>query len=158
MNTPPSKTCGFVLLALAAALVGCSKTEQPPLLEVEGVVLIDGKAADGIRVSFMPDSRKGAKGPTSSGVTDANGKFKLTTDAGQPGAVAGWHVVLLSDTKIPQIEQEEEKEPATTRIPGKYSSLTKTDLLREVKAGNTKFELAISSAPEPKKEPEPEEG
>lgn len=159
MKIPPSKTCGLVLLALSAAFIGCNKTEQQPLLEVEGVVLIDGKAAEGIRVSFMPDSRKGAKGPTSSGVSDSNGKFKLTTDTGKQGAVAGWHVVVLSDNKIPQLEQEEEKEPPTTRVPAKYSSLTKTDLFKEVKTGNTKFELAITTPPpEPKVDPkEPKE-
>lgn len=85
-----------MLIAALALLTGCTKPVK--LVPASGVVLIDGKPAEGILVQFLPQTRDGRRMPTSFGTTGADGSFSLTTHDGQPGAVEGPHAVLLADT------------------------------------------------------------
>jgi hypothetical protein len=63
------------------------------LVGVEGTVKLKGQPLDNVRVEFLPE----LDGPRSSGVTDAQGKFTLMTDEGEPGAAVGKHKVVLRD-------------------------------------------------------------
>jgi hypothetical protein len=88
-----------ILLSLAAAMLvlsGCGSS-GPKLVEVEGTVKLGGQPIDNISVEFWPE----ADGPRSIGVTDAQGKFSLTTDDGtKKGAVLGAHKVVLRDASV----------------------------------------------------------
>lgn len=65
-------------------LAGCTSGETgPKLVAADGTVTYQGKPLAGANVMFLPEN-----GPLASGVTDADGKFKLTS-AGQPGVTAG---------------------------------------------------------------------
>lgn len=111
---------GAWLCIIAAS--GCSGDGEK-LVPAEGIVLIDGKPAANISVQFMPDVLQGGKGPTSFGTTDAEGKFKLQTNAGRLGAVPGPHKVTLTDDEDerPTQGQEAKKLP---RLDPKYSTAT----------------------------------
>src|SRR5262249_26583690 len=93
-----------MLWMLAVTIVsGCGKPYQ--IAEVDGVLVAKGKPAHKVRIQFIPDIDKGAKGPPSSAETDANGKFTLQYaepggNLSQPGAVVGWHRVVLSDLQL----------------------------------------------------------
>src|SRR5688572_16422220 len=89
----------FCILSLMTvtciALVACSG--GPKLAESEGVVKINGQPAEKIRVQFWPEK----EGPRSVGVTDAQGRFKLTTeDETGPGAAIGPNKVTLLDLEL----------------------------------------------------------
>ena len=86
---------GLVLFGL---LAGCSS--GPNLTEVTGTLTINGKPLDNIRVEFLPDPEAKTNGPRSTGVTDAEGRFKMTCENQRSGAVVGTHRVTLTDLKF----------------------------------------------------------
>jgi hypothetical protein len=57
-----------------------------------GTVTYKGAPVEGVTVVFAPE-----KGPTGYGLTDASGKYTITTD-GKPGAPLGINKVFLSKT------------------------------------------------------------
>jgi hypothetical protein len=64
---------------------------------VEGTVKLNGQPLDKIHVEFWP---KG-DGPRSIGMTDAQGRFTLTSDDGKrKGAHVGTHKVVLRDAGV----------------------------------------------------------
>lgn len=86
----------FVAALCLAALAGCGDG-SPPTYPVTGKLVIDGKPASGITVLLSPVEKKIGT-PTSSGITGADGTFKLTTSTGKPGAAKGkYKVVLMID-------------------------------------------------------------
>jgi hypothetical protein len=87
-----------------AAMFGCgSKVDVVP---VSGYVHIDGKPAENIAVSFTPIPGQSTPGPTSSGITDSQGQFTLSTvqERRISGAVPGKHRVMLN-RRIPDLDQ-----------------------------------------------------
>ena len=78
-------TCLFCLTSL-----GCG-SGNPATAKVTGTVTVDGQPIQGAVVVFHP-----ATGRAATGVTDAAGKFALTTFEGQDGALPGEHKVAIS--------------------------------------------------------------
>ncbi len=93
-----SRTPGHAALALSLLMVaGCGGSAYP-LAAVSGVVTLDGEPVAGARVAFQP-RREGEgldSGPGSYGTTDAQGRYRLTTIDGAPGAVVATHDVRIS--------------------------------------------------------------
>lgn len=84
--------CLPLAVGLLLAVGGCgSSGGRPELGTVSGTVTMDGKPLAGVVVSFAPES-----GRTSSGVTDADGKYELTYAHGAKGAQVGKHSVHVS--------------------------------------------------------------
>ena len=84
---------GCLSFALLLAGGGCGK-HAPALNEsVEGTAKIDGTPLAGVTVHFVPDGQVSL--PTSSGVTDEQGHFKLQCENGKPGALVGKHHVVV---------------------------------------------------------------
>lgn len=84
-------------LFLAAPLLialGCGTSGYAP---VSGVVTIDGQPYGQAVVSFQPMAEAGNPNPGrgSSAYTDANGRFVLSSDNGDDGAVIGKHLVRI---------------------------------------------------------------
>jgi hypothetical protein len=125
------------LLLGLAALTGCGPRYK--LTPVEGVVKIGGRPAANISVQFLPDAQKGARGPTSFGTTDAQGKFRLKTQDGQDGAVVGPHLVLLADLDEERPAQGREAQRAP-RLAARYTTASGA-LAAEVKEGGPPVEL-----------------
>jgi hypothetical protein len=84
------------VLASAATAGGCQRGSTWNLAPVEGTISKDGHPLPGIEVVFLPE---GASGPRSSGITDEAGHYRLRTDNGDDGAVAGQYRVVLHDVE-----------------------------------------------------------
>jgi len=137
---------GRILFALVALGTAAGCTSRPPVAEVEGVVKLAGKPLPHVRVQFMPDPEKGALGPTSSGTTDEQGRFKLVCADQRPGAVVGWHRVVITDMRVrlPRTTRhgrrdDEERPPnpkqpiLPSRVPDQYTTSGHTPLTVEIK-------------------------
>jgi hypothetical protein len=105
-------------LILIGIITGCG-TGKGRIALAEGSVTIDGKPAANIKVRFMPDAQSGQHSPSSSGVTDQEGRFKLRCDDGRQGAVPGKHMVALFDLEHERPERDQET-PALSRLNRKY--------------------------------------
>ena len=126
------------------------------MAEVQGLVTLNGKALPQVRVQFMPDKR--TVGPTSVGATDENGRFTLLCADERPGAVIGWHRVVITDMRVllprtPRQGRRDDfdkearpKQPVEqpSRVPEKYTTIRQTPLMVEVKAGKQEFEVDLS--------------
>ena len=148
--------CGVALAAcIVFTLCGCS-SKGPATVPTTGTVLYNGKAVEGASVTFMiKDSANGA-----TGVTDAQGKFTLST-MGKGGAVAGLHMVGITkiEATTATSEADEQKmrsdptsltkmmqntKPPKSELPAKYASPQTSGLTATVDASKTNdftFEL-----------------
>lgn len=77
---------GFCLALLVAGLCGCDSA--PKLVQVKGVVKVDGTAKEGVQLTFYPNNGS----LPSSAVSSANGEFAVTTDL-NPGIPEGQYTV-----------------------------------------------------------------
>ena len=132
------------LAVLAAAAVGCGGKPGIPLGEVEGVVTLDDKPLDTVVVHFLPDLTKGAKGPQSSAVTDANGRYRLKCADSRDGAAIGWHKVLVEDPGEGNYDPNAAVLPATVRISHVYKLPTTSPLAFEVKEGKQTIDIQVT--------------
>lgn len=121
---------GFVSILL---LAGCgSGVVLPDLVEVKGKVTMGGQPVSEARVTFEPTK----SGGMSSGVTDAEGNFRLTYAGNVKGAVPGEHLVRISKL---------DGEAGPEMLPPAYNS--NSGLKQEVtKAGPNDFTFDLKSA------------
>lgn len=80
-----------VAVTIVLALTGCGGGAA--LKSATGTVTYKGAPVEGVTVVFAP-----ATGSTGYGLTDAAGKYTITTD-GKPGAPIGKYNVMLSKTE-----------------------------------------------------------
>ena len=97
MKAIPYLLAAGVLLALL--VTGCGQPKPPTIVEVAGIVLLDGKPLKKVAVRFVPMTDYGPD-YFSTGVTDDNGRFTLTCPKG-PGACACAHRVTVTEAEIP---------------------------------------------------------
>jgi hypothetical protein len=145
-------TRSFLAAAVVVALLaGCGKAPPPPIVEVEGVVRLDGKPLNRAQVRFLPMIDYGPE-YVASGVTDEAGRFKLTCK-GQPGACSGENRVIVTEADIPRHLQGEGSQAELARyfqslggrpIPAKYSDLTQSTLSVIVKADQKDYSLDLT--------------
>jgi hypothetical protein len=145
----------FLLGLIALFQVGCGSPTGPKIIPVSGTVKYKDAPVVGATVSFSTAT----SARTAIGITDANGKFKLTTINSNDGAVAGEHDVSI--TKAPpkegsaptivgtgtpedymkMMEGSKTGAPPGTQgkgkgdIPSKYSNAARSGLKRTVVAG-----------------------
>jgi len=122
---------------------------------VAGVVKLDGKPLPQVRIQFMPDPQKGTAGPISTGTTDEQGRFELVCADERPGAVVGWHRVVITDMRVrlhrpPRSGRRDDEEtegtqrPRRSRVPEKYTTSAHTPLSVEVKAEKQEMPFDLS--------------
>ena len=90
-----STTPFLVLLSVVSlTMLGCGADKFPV---VSGKITAAGAPVPSVRVTFAPQAvgNNHSPGPLSTGVTDKNGVFTLTTRYGDSGAVAGPHQVTF---------------------------------------------------------------
>ena len=147
------------LLALGAVIsLGCGAGEGEPTYSVTGTVTLNGAPVEGVAVSFVPDG----SGQSAVGVTDASGKYALTTRKKDDGATVGRYKVSFAkyegqppaaagSTKVHadyDVSNEyppgynpdavPEAAPAKNLLPPKYSDPNSSGFTAEVgKSGNT---------------------
>lgn len=133
--------CGLIQLA------GCSG-DGLDTYPASGVVTLDGKPVAGAGVLFMPTD-----GPTASGTTDEQGRYKLMTGELE-GAIAGPHRVMITLMKITGIEVTTDGlEGAIDTggikkeyiVPEKYSKIETSGLTAEVSDAKSEYDFALSS-------------
>lgn len=128
------------VLSLLLLSVGCSSrgadqwtAKRPKTYPVQGVVLHKGKPVDGATVVF----NSAAENRAAFGVTDAAGRFTLTTFDSGDGAVAGPQQVRVTKTQTekananPELSLEPPKE--THLLPVKYAGFKTSGLTADVK-------------------------
>jgi hypothetical protein len=115
--------------------------------QVEGTVRLDGKPLSQVMVVFVPED---PKQPQSTGITDAEGRFKLRGNNARVGAVVGEHRVTLVDANVAPGggSRDEDDAPegaatSTSRVPQNYSRVDKTPLRQTIKAGAQSVEIDI---------------
>ena len=79
---------------LAPLLIGMTGCGDPGIgaIQVTGTVTVDGAPMAGATVVFSPDEG----GQAASGVTNAEGKYKLTTEKANDGAVPGKYKISIT--------------------------------------------------------------
>ncbi|QDU56655.1 hypothetical protein [Aeoliella mucimassa] len=98
--THPAKNISRYLVAgittvILATLVGCD-SKSYDLVEVSGVVTLDGKPIPGTIVNYQPiASESDSPGPGSVGRCDESGHYTLETIHGESGAVPGSHRIRI---------------------------------------------------------------
>lgn len=88
-----------VLVVLVFQGVGCDLPhyDSVTLVEVHGVVKLDGEPVENARVLFLPvEHQFGPDFALSFGVTDRQGKFQLHQNGLEAGAMEGRHRVFIS--------------------------------------------------------------
>ena len=124
----PRWVLAFSVVALVVA--GCGQSET---VSVSGTITLKGKPADQAEVMFNP---KGA-GRMATGVTDANGKFTLSTAKPNDGAMPGEYVVTLGEYyppgKAPAMPPKGGLLPS--RFPPKYGDPQQSPLNAKVERG-----------------------
>lgn len=161
--------CSMAFLTVIAGL-GCG-SGGPVTYSVTGKVTLDGQPLPNVNVAYFPSD---SKLPSSGGVADSQGVYKLTTAGGTAGAVAGKHKVtvygggqsmagLSTDQAAMKKKYEETANsmkaagavqnpngtpvgPKTdSPVPEQYSSPDKTTLEKDVGTKSNVIDLELSS-------------
>src|SRR5262249_27933788 len=141
---------------LALALPGCGKPPRPPVVPVEGVLLLNGQPLPQARIEFVPDLEHYGAEMNSTGLTDDQGRFTLTCAyQGQPGAAVAKHRVLVTNPPTPEgARGQDEKSQAVYAqfqaklknrpIPPAYSNVARPPCVGEVKADRNSYGLKLT--------------
>jgi hypothetical protein len=148
-------------MCVALALCGCSsRPARPPTYPVSGTVTWKGRPVEAARIVFVPIA---AGTEAASGVTDASGKYQLTTFVAGDGAQAGEYRVKVSkydmkkattDEKKAYMTFEEEQKlvftgdelptpPAKNLLPKKFEDDATSGLTHTVAKGPTTLDITI---------------
>jgi len=148
-----------LLAALAACLAAGCGAKPVEVAPVMGKLTLNGKPLGKHRVEFVPEEPTGDRFLRSIAETDDKGQFTLMCDNGQPGAVVGWHKVVIAPIRFRGRAEEypfaadnpnQPRRSTAGDVPtaGKlalYSSPGSTPERREVKAGDNVIEIALTN-------------
>lgn len=150
---------------VGAGLVGCSKSRLEGLVPAEGVVTLNGEPVSGATVMFAPKKLDPTRSKGSAqAVTDADGKFKMTTlDPGDGVFPGEYYVTVTKDRFEGGLTREEARvrrdnpETGTSLIrelPDQYADINSSGLDRTVSdKGDKNIVLAlegeVDSSPRP---------
>lgn len=123
-------------VAVLVGLCGCggSGVKVPSLGQVEGTVTLDGEPLPDATVLFQP--AVGKDGP-SQGITNSEGKYKLTYVPGHPGASITEHAVRITGKSAMAPASEKEL------VPPKYN--IQSQLKVTVEAGDNTHDFELKS-------------
>ena len=98
---------GLMVLAIA----GCTPKNSLDTVPITGIVTLDGSPVDGANVVFAPS---GGGGQAATGITGADGRYKLTTLDPNDGALPGKYIVMISKTEAPPTASDLAVKPGMT--------------------------------------------
>lgn len=137
---------GWVAVLLSVeVLSGCGSGGGPDTVKVTGIVTYNGAPVSDASVTFTPE-----KGRPATGITDAAGKFSLTTFAKDDGAVPGMHKVTIAPnaSQIPPMPGTPEAAASAAGkppFPPRYANLEQSGFSAEVKnSGENNFTFSMS--------------
>jgi hypothetical protein len=141
--------CAATAALCVIALVGCSGTKSgPATVEVTGIVTLNGASVDGASVLFTPEIGSSDGRLASQGMTDNEGRFKLSTHVGggkfKSGIVPGNYLVAI--TKLDTAAAKNTFSPPKNLLPPKYADPKSSQLKADVAAGQTnEFQFPLKS-------------
>ncbi|HMO36492.1 MAG TPA: hypothetical protein PKA06_10660 [Gemmatales bacterium] len=129
---------------LLVTLAGCG-SESASLVPVEGIIKINGQPAADLGIQFNPIDNKGNTIKSSTGQSDAQGKFTLLYGPEKPGAVVGRHKVTIWDNRMSEDEGTKPgSRPAQpNRIPKEYLDISTTPIEIEVTADKKEYVVEV---------------
>src|SRR5438105_4152232 len=157
MNHPGNLAVSIVV-TVGIVLTGCSNSSQPPTYPVTGTVTSQGKPVAGAAITFVPT---GKEGEAASAITDAAGKYALTTWRAGDGARPGEYRVKVSKQEqtavdpskmvknVPleedqkYVESKKPRPPAKILVPSKYLDESTSGLSHTVPNGSSTFDIEI---------------
>ncbi|MDA1039553.1 MAG: carboxypeptidase-like regulatory domain-containing protein [Planctomycetota bacterium] len=136
---------GWLVAAVILLPAGCGRPGAAPTAPVGGTLSAAGTPIAGVNVTFTP-----ADGRSATGITDAEGRFTLSTFATGDGAVPGRHRVTLSvstaDVPMPGTPEAASYKPQPAPFAKKYGGLDSTDLEVDIPAaGDRAIMLDVES-------------
>jgi hypothetical protein len=100
------RVSGVPVLIALVALAGCGGRDGPPLHPVSGVVRVNGQPAERVTVNFhRTDQAVTGNAAHPNAITDADGRFRMSTDREGDGAAAGEYVVTFTWQSDPDSER-----------------------------------------------------
>lgn len=136
---------GLAISLGAAILIGCGGRTGPTVVPVTGTVKVKGQPVEGAQVTFMAPGAPRA----STGTTDAQGRFRLTTMATHDGAIPGKNSVGIANKARSQETMSPDKpsaaydqmmtsaasrkkDPSQGPVPDKYANPATSGLTADV--------------------------
>lgn len=111
----PVKVPGQFVCWTAIAVLSAGCQDGPKLVEVEGVVTLDGEPLEGATVMFQP-----TEGRPSAGTTDIEGHYALTYTSEKRGALVGEHAVSI--TTVTAASDDAPRRFVKDRVPPRYNT------------------------------------
>jgi hypothetical protein len=127
LNSVLGRLAAFAVLTLSAC-----HGPRHEFAEVEGKVTLEGKPLHGAIVRFYPVSEDKEQPPVATGLTDADGAYKLTHGPAEPGALVGVNRVVVY---WPSRDLRGDGPAPSRPIPTRYASPIDSPLTFDVKAG-----------------------
>ncbi len=131
---------------------GCgSKETGPKLVPVGGTIQLDGKAASGVMVTFVPTGKTPGEG--GNGITDASGVYQLKGRDKKVGVPAGDYKIVCQKMVMPDGSDFDPSKGASLAdsdakqiLPPVFSDREQTTLKASVPAeGGNKFDFDVKS-------------
>jgi hypothetical protein len=145
------KTCIRLAMLFSFIFIAGCGFGPPPIGEVRGKVLFNGKPLGNVRVEFYPEKETGERYLISRATTNEDGTFQLMCDDDRSGAVIGWHKVVVKPIRQdPGINPRDAAAKASGAPPrpklnlAPYHQQETTRERREVVAGENTFDLNLT--------------
>ncbi|WP_373653246.1 carboxypeptidase-like regulatory domain-containing protein [Schlesneria sp. DSM 10557] len=151
-------TVGRSLLLIWLCLVsfsgcGSNQPKAETLVPASGTVKVNGRPAEGVRITFHPTDDTKAQGGCWA-MTDAEGKFTVTHLSNKPGIPAGNYFVTFSqfvkpDGKPLAANESPTMTPSTQAIAARWSDVGKAGMHNKTTIpdkGTTSLDFIISTS------------
>jgi hypothetical protein len=129
---------------LMLALLGCARDPYAELglVEVTGIVTLDGRPLAGAKVCFEADDKRQAIGRT-----NATGAYQLMYDSRTPGVMPGKNTVRITtaDADVEGDGLAEGAVAAKETVPERYN--TQSELTANVSGAKATLDFHLKSAP-----------
>lgn len=140
-----------LIMAVGLSAAGCElrPAGRPVTVPVTGVVRYDGEAVTGATVSFQAD----AGGRSASGISDAQGRYQLSTFSRGDGAVPGsYKVIVVKYATAPEssaapdsyVPPQGAEPPPKHLLPEKYAATKTSGLEATVSSGPNTIDFDLT--------------
>ena len=129
---------------------GCKPARSgPATVPVTGVITLGGSPVGGATIAFQP----GAGGRSAAGVTDASGRYQLSTYARNDGAIPGEYTVVIVKYDATPTGSGTGKDykppvgdipPPKNELPVKYADAKTSGLKATVNAGQNSIDFPLA--------------
>jgi len=128
-----------VLMAFAVTFAGCGRAGRPKTVPVSGKVLVNGKAVEGVSLSFHTVGATPENSIPSIARSRADGTFAVSSFLPNDGMPPGEYVVTVAwPERYEKIGEQEF--PVGDRLNGAYAMKEKTPLRVTIREGDTQLD------------------